>query len=64
MNNQVNIYSKFIDNCQKILSQHNNFIIMGNDNIDSMNNHNLSHNYNNFELKDIRDQFLVNNNVM
>lgn len=57
MTSQNSRYSKFISNCEKILStQNSKLIILGDDNIDSLNNHNLSSNFNNNELKDIRDQ--------
>ena len=52
-------YSKFIEMCEKIIKTGRDTIIVGDDNIDSYNNYNIYSNYRDSELKDIRDNFMI-----
>ena len=45
--------------CEKIIKTGRDTIIVGDDNIDSYNNYNIYSNYRDSELKDIRDNFMI-----
>ena len=58
-NSQEYRYSKTIVIFSSILEDNSHSIFIGDDNIDTLNNHNFHHNSSNIFLKNIRDEFLV-----
>lgn len=57
-NRTINIFQKILDNSK------NDFLIFGDDNIDTLNNNNIYNNYRLNDLKQLRDSFLINNNLV
>ena len=57
-NKQTYRYDRTIKMFETILKDNNNVIIVGDDNIDILKDNNKYNNYNNHELKDMRQQFL------
>ena len=58
-NRQTYRYDRTLQNFAQIIKDNNDIIIVGDDNIDTLKDNNKYNNYNNFELKDLRQQFLT-----
>ena len=63
-NSQEYRYSKTIKIFSSILEDNSHSIFIGDDNIDTLNNHNFHHNSNNIFLKNIRDEFIASKNII
>ena len=48
---------------KNILKDNNDTIIVGDDNIDILKDNKIYNNYNNNEIKDIRQQFIIDNDL-
>lgn len=65
IDSQINRYNTTIEIFENILKTNkNDIIIVGDDNIDTLNSNNFHNTFKNHELKDIRDNFLINNNLV
>jgi len=62
-NTQEFRYTKTIEIFNNILDDRHDTVIIGDDNIDTLNNHNLYHNSNNILIKNTRDEFIIKNNI-
>ena len=62
-NRQTYRYDSTINMFETILKDNNDIITVGDDNIDTLKDNNIHNNYGNYELKDMRQQFLINNNL-
>ena len=62
-NCQVVRCSKFFEGCNKILEGNNDLVIIGDDNIDSYNDHNKYNNFRDHQLKGLRDNFIIQKNL-
>ena len=62
-NCQVVRCSKFFEGCNKILEGNNDLVIIGDDNIDSYYDHNKYNNFRDHQLKDLRDNFIIQRNL-
>ena len=65
VDSQINRYNATIENFENIIKNNKyDVIIMGDDNIDTLNSNNFHNNFKNHEIKDIQDNFLINNNMI
>ena len=63
--NQVDRYKDTLELCSNIINNHSKeFILIGDDNVDTLNDNNSYRNYNNHEIKDLRHKFLIDNSLV
>ena len=62
-NRQTYRYDRTLKNFETIIKDSNDVIIVGDDNIDTLKDNNKYNNFNNFEIKDLRQQFLIDNDL-
>ena len=62
-NRQTYRYDRTLKNFETIIKDNNDVIIVGDDNIDTLKDNNKYNNYNNHELKDLRQQLLIDNDL-
>ena len=61
---QINRYKTFVNQISRASNDKSNIIIMSDDNLNTLDDHSLSSNSRNFELKNIRDNFLIENSMV
>ena len=54
-------YDRTIQTFQTFMKGNNDVIIVGDDNIDTLKDNNKHNIYNNYDLKDLRQQFMIDN---
>ena len=62
-NGQTYRYDRTLKTFNTYMKDNNDVIIVGDDNIDTLKDNNKYNIYNNFELKDLRDQFLIDSDM-
>ena len=62
-NGQTFRYDRTIKTFQTFMKDNNDVIIVGDDNIDTLKDNNKHNIYNNYDLKDLRQQFMIDNDM-
>ena len=63
-NGQTLRYDRTIQTFQTFMKDNNDVIIVGDDNIDTLKDNNKHNIYNNYDLKDLRQQFMIDNDMI
>ena len=63
--NQIDRYKDAIDICTNIIKNTpNEFIMIGDNNIDTLSDNNAHNNFNNHEIKELRHNFMIENSLI